>query len=281
MSVTKRFMAAAFCAAFIAVSCTSCGKKIKLDSSSSSSSSSETSASSTVSNDSSADPSELASSASDKEMNFTAPQKGETVIVMTVKGKGDIKIKLFPDLCPKGVENFIGLAKKGYYDGLTFHRVIKDFMIQGGDPKGDGTGGESMWGGSFDGGVTPNLGHFSGAVAYANSGSTATDGSQFYIVTGQKCTEDDIKSLAAQGLSFSDDAQKFYSTIGGAPWLDGGYTVFGQVFDGLDIVYDIQNVKTVNPGTNDKPVDPVTIESVKVTEYDGSAPKWYISDYKN
>ena len=114
MSVTKRFMAAAFCAAFIAVSCTSCGKEIKLDSSSSSSSSSETSASSAVSNDSSADPSELASSASDKEMNFTAPQKGETVIVMTVKGKGDIKIKLFPDLCPKGVENFIGLAKKGY-----------------------------------------------------------------------------------------------------------------------------------------------------------------------
>ena len=185
-------------------------------------------------------------------------------------------VKLFPEYAEKGVDNFLQLAESGYYDGLTFHRVIKDFMIQGGDPNGDGSGGESVWGGEFDGGTDPHLCHAAGALAYANSGGTATDGSQFYIVTGEKYTSDDFEKLAANGYKFSENAQKIYSEVGGAPWLDGSYTLFGQVFDGLDIVFDAQNVDT---DSADKPVEDLIIESVKVVDYDGRAPRWYISDY--
>lgn len=205
--------------------------------------------------------------------NFTAPQKGETVVNMKIKGYGDVKIKFFPEYAPEGVENFITHAKDGYYDGLTFHRVINDFMIQGGDPNGDGTGGESIWGDKFDGGTYYNLIHAAGAVAYANSGSTATNGSQFYIVTGNVYTDTDL----ADYTSMTPAAKKIYSTIGGTPFLDGNYTVFGQVFDGLDIIFKIQGVKTDD---SDKPNEDVIIEKVTVEEYDGSSPlRWYMSDY--
>ena len=149
-------------------------------------------------------------------------------------------------------------------------------MIQGGDPEGTGLGGESMWGGSFDGGTDPHLIHAAGAVAYANSGSTSTDGSQFYIVTGEVYTDEDFEGLASYGYRFSDNEKNVYSTYGGAPWLDGSYTVFGQVFDGLDIVFDLQNAET---DENDKPLEDIIIESVQVAEYDGSELRWKITDY--
>ena len=209
--------------------------------------------------------------------NFTAPEKGETVIIMNIKDYGEVKIKLFPEYADKGVENFVELAKSGYYDGLTFHRVIKDFMIQGGDPLGVGTGGESIWGGKFDGGTDPHLIHAAGAVAYANSGSTATDGSQFYIVTGTVSDEATMDYYEANGYSFSDQAKEIYETVGGAPWLDGDYTVFGQVYEGLDIIFKIQNVSTDT--SNNMPMESVIMESVKVGEYDGEEINWYISDY--
>ncbi len=154
-------------------------------------------------------------------------------------------------------------------------------MIQGGDPMGNGTGGESAWGGSFDGGKYYNLIHTAGAVAYANSGrkygGTATNGSQFFIVTGEIYDESGFESLAAQGYKFRDTAKEIYMTQGGAPFLDGEYTIFGQVIDGLDIVFEIQNVET-NPDNN-KPINDVIMESVTVEKYDGSELKWYLSDY--
>ena len=208
--------------------------------------------------------------------NFEAPAQGDKIITMTIKDHGDVKFRLFPEYADKGAENFIELAERGYYNGLTFHRIIKDFMIQGGDPEGTGMGGESAWGGSFDGGTDPHLIHAAGAVAYANSGSTATDGSQFYIVTGEVYSQDDLQQLSDYGYRFSENEKKVYSTAGGAPWLDGGYTVFGQVFDGLDIIFDIQNTAT---DEDDKPLEDVIIESVTVSEYDGSELRWYISDY--
>ncbi|MDE5583036.1 MAG: peptidylprolyl isomerase [Ruminococcus sp.] len=215
--------------------------------------------------------------ASVKAMNFTAPQNGDTIIIMNIKDYGEVRMRLFPEYADKGVENFIGLAEKGYYDGLTFHRVIKDFMIQGGDPNGNGTGGESIWGGKFDGGTDPHLIHTAGALAYANSGATSTDGSQFYIVTGQVCSESAIQNYIDMGYDISEDAKNIYMTAGGAPWLDGSYTVFGQVYQGLDIIFQIQNVST-DTG-NDKPMKDVIIESVKVEKYNGEELKWYISDY--
>ena len=207
--------------------------------------------------------------------NFTAPKDGDTIIIMNIKDYGEVKIRLFPEYAEKGVENFVELAKKGYYDGLTFHRVIKDFMIQGGDPEGTGMGGESVWGGKFDGGTDPHLIHAAGALAYANSGSTSTDGSQFYIVTGTVYSQSDLDSMSSS-YNFSAAQKEIYSTAGGAPWLDGSYTVFGQVIDGLDVIFRVQEVTT---GANDKPENDVIIESVKVGEYKGEAIRWYISDY--
>ena len=209
--------------------------------------------------------------------NFTTPQKGDTIVVMTIKGYGDVKIRFFPEYAEKGVENFVELAKKGYYDGLIFHRIISDIMIQGGDPLGNGTGGECIWGEKFDGGTDPNVIHAAGAVAYANSGSTATNGSQFYIVTGTVTSQEDFSLYEQYGYTFTDDQKEIYSTVGGTPHLDGSYTVFGQVYEGLDIIYALQDVAT---DQMDKPTEDVVIESMKVGEYDGEELKWFITDYK-
>lgn len=255
----RKILISVLCFSLLACSMTACGKEVELDSS-------DTQSSSAV-------------NAKDGEyLNFTAPEKGEQIVIMTIKDMGDIKIKLFPDLAPTGVKNFVELAKNGYYDELIFHRVIKDFMIQGGDPKGNGTGGAPANGITFENGdASPYLTHVSGAVAYANSGATSTNGSQFYIVTGTKYDNDTLAQMEqAYGTVYSDSFKELYNTIGGAPWLDGGYTIFGQVFDGLDIIFQIQNVST---DASDKPYDAVVIESVKVAEYDGEDLKWYISDY--
>ena len=115
-------------------------------------------------------------------MQFTDPEKGEEIAVMTVKDYGEIKFRFFPEEAPKAVENFITHVKNGYYDGVTFHRVIQDFMIQGGDPKGDGTGGESIWGEGFGVETSNNLYHFRGALCMANTGRANSNGSQFYIL---------------------------------------------------------------------------------------------------
>lgn len=166
----KRIFATALCFSFLACSMTACGKEVELKESSDSQSSS-------VSADLQAG----------EYVNFTAPEKGEQIVIMTIKDMGDIKIKLFPELAPTGVKNFVELAKQGYYDELIFHRVISNFMIQGGDPKGNGTGGSPAEGITFEAGdASPYLTHVSGAVAYANSGSTATNGSQFSILLPAK-----------------------------------------------------------------------------------------------
>ncbi|MBO5330611.1 MAG: peptidylprolyl isomerase, partial [Anaerotignum sp.] len=109
-----------------------------------------------------------------------APEEGEEIAVITTS-KGVVKMRFFPEEAPKAVENFKTLAKDGYYDGLTFHRVINDFMVQTGDPKGDGTGGESCWGEDFETEVSERLHFYRGAVAMANAGPD-TNGSQFFIV---------------------------------------------------------------------------------------------------
>ena len=262
----KKMLAAIFCMVIAATSFTSCGKD---DTGSTNSSDAQTTAAAETTEAPTVENVDIA--------NFTAPEKGDTIIEMKIKDYGTVKFRLFPEYADKGVENFVELAKKGYYDGLKFHRVIQDFMIQGGDPLGNGTGGESIWGEKFDGGTDPHLIHVSGALAYANSGGTSTDGSQFYVVTGTKYSDEDLDSLAKSGCVFSDNAKEMYKSVGGAPWLDGNYTVFGQVIDGLDVIFKIQNV-SVDP-QNSKPYRDVIMESVTVGEYDGEDIRWYISDY--
>lgn len=212
--------------------------------------------------------------------NFTAPQKGDKVVALKFEGyEGEVKIRFFPEYAEQGVTNFLGLAEDGYYDGVIFHRIISDFMIQGGDPDGTGRGGESLWGGKFDGGTSMDIIHAAGAVAYANSGSTATNGSQFYIVTGQVYEEEMF------GEGYPEDRKEIFKTAGGTPSLDGGYTVFGQVYDGLDIIYTIQDVATdTTEGSSakpqDRPIEDVVIEYMKVGEYNGEETRWFIADYK-
>ena len=147
--------------------------------------------------------------------------KKETTIVVLETNQGNIEIKLFPKVAPLAVENFVGLIKKGYYDGIIFHRVIKGFMIQGGDPTGTGRGGSSIWGKEFKNENSPNLVFDKPFIlAMANAGPN-TNGSQFFITTAK------------------------------TPWLNGGYTIFGEVTKGKDAVRKIEGTKTAR---GDRPV---------------------------
>ncbi|WMM25745.1 peptidylprolyl isomerase [Tissierella sp. MB52-C2] len=189
------------------------------------------------------------------------PQEGEEVVVISTN-LGDIKIRLFPEAAPKAVENFKTHAENGYYDGVIFHRVIKDFMIQGGDPQGTGTGGESIWGAPFEDEFDPNYHNFRGALSMANAGP-GTNGSQFFIVQSSSVDKklmDQIKELGEKA-GFSEDVINGYEELGGTPWLDFRHTVFGQVYEGMDIVDKIANEKV---GANDKPAEQITMEKVEV-----------------
>lgn len=191
----------------------------------------------------------------------TEIQENEDVVEM-VTGEGTIKIKLFPDLAPKAVENFMTHAKDGYYDGVTFHRVIEEFMIQGGDPKGDGTGGESIWGEGFGEEISNQLYHIRGALAMAKSSQPNSQGSQFYIVQNDQDMSD--------GRAIQMYPQKIIDAYknGGTPNLDFNYTVFGQVIDGMDVVDKIAQAETTASATGEDstPVDPVKIEKITIIQ---------------
>ena len=186
------------------------------------------------------------------------PTENDTTAIIKTN-MGEIKIKLFPQLAPKTVENFTTHAKNGYYDGLIFHRVIKDFMIQGGDPTGTGCGGESIWGRSFEDEFTGELHNLRGALSMANAGPN-TNGSQFFIVQANNCPEDFIMQMKQiDEKVFPNECVEAYEEIGGTPWLDFRHTVFGQVYDGMDVVDAIANVATK---AQDKPVSDVIIETI-------------------
>jgi peptidyl-prolyl cis-trans isomerase B (cyclophilin B) len=170
---------------------------------------------------------------------------------------GTIKIKLFPELAPKAVENFIKHSETGYFDGLIFHRVIKDFMIQGGDPQGTGMGGESIYGQPFEDEFSDKLFNLRGALSMANSGPN-TNGSQFFIVQNTTMDPSMIEQMKQAG--YPEEVVEAYGN-GGTPWLDRAHTVFGQVIEGIDVVDSIANVATE---AGDKPAEDVVIKSMKV-----------------
>ncbi|MGQ9642268.1 MAG: peptidylprolyl isomerase [Ignavibacterium sp.] len=153
---------------------------------------------------------------------------------------GTIELELFADKTPKTVENFVGLANKGYYNGVIFHRVIDNFMIQGGDPTGTGRGGQSLWGGKFEDEFVPELKHDSeGILSMANAGPN-TNGSQFFI------------------------------TLVPTPWLDGRHTVFGKVIKGMDVVKAIGKVPR---NQQDRPLKDVVMEKVTIEKRPKQTPK--------
>lgn len=154
-----------------------------------------------------------------KEDQLTAVEQEEEAVHATEEAiihtsMGDIRIRLFPNECPRTVENFSTHARRGYYNGLTFHRVIKSFMIQTGDPTGKGTGGQSIWGADFEDEFHPRLRHDKPfKVSMANAGPNS-NGSQFFI------------------------------TVCPAEWLDGKNTIFGEVTEGMNVVQKINQVPT-------------------------------------
>ncbi|MBW1621363.1 peptidylprolyl isomerase [Lactiplantibacillus plantarum] len=172
---------------------------------------------------------------------------------------GDIKVQLFPKQAPKSVENFVGLAQKGYYDGIIFHRVIPDFMIQGGDSTGTGMGGESLWGKPFEDEFSQEVFNLRGALSMANAGPN-TNGSQFFIV--QKPQLDAGMSDQMKQAGYLEEIVTAYGN-GGTPWLDFRHTVFGAVSDGMDIVDKIAATET---GMQDKPVKDVVIETITIED---------------
>ena len=195
---------------------------------------------------------------------MSLPEKGQTVACLHTS-MGDISVKFFPEQAPKSVENFLTHAKNGYYNGIIFHRVIPDFMIQGGDPLGNGTGGESIWGGTFEDEYSAELHNFRGALSMANCGrNTGTNGSQFFIVQARQADSRAVAYARQSGVPLSEEAERDYMTYGGTPWLDFSHTVFGQVYDGMDVVDAIAHVRCDH---NDRPASDVVIRSVDVFEY--------------
>lgn len=169
------------------------------------------------------------------EMNdeVRTPPKELPIATIVIKNYGTIEAELYPHIAPNTVNNFISLANSGFYDGLTFHRIIKDFMIQGGDPNGNGSGGPGY---SIKGEFTKNkfkndLKHTEGVLSMARSQNKNSGGSQFFIMTKD------------------------------STHLDGQYAAFGKIIKGIDIVHEIENTKT---GNNDKPEKDIVIESIKV-----------------
>lgn len=155
------------------------------------------------------------------------------IATIEVKGMGTIKAELYPEIAPNTVNNFIDLSNKGFYDGLTFHRVIQDFMIQGGCPEGTGMGdpGYAIKGEFANNGFQNELKHTEGVLSMARSGQPDSAGSQFFIMTET------------------------------ASHLDGDYAAFGKVIEGMDVIDKIEAVET---GANDSPVKTVEIKSIKV-----------------
>ena len=199
----------------------------------------------------------------EKELHF--PQVDiETVEgpIATIKtNHGDMRIKLFPDHAPKTVANFIALSKDGYYDGVIFHRIIKDFMIQGGDPTGTGMGGESIYGDSFEDEFSEELYNIRGALSMANAGPN-TNGSQFFIVQNQHLPYSK-KEIARGG--WPEPIAEIYAEQGGTPHLDRRHTVFGQLAD--EASYEVLDaIAGVETGAMDKPVEDVVIETIEIED---------------
>ncbi|MCO5248090.1 MAG: peptidylprolyl isomerase [Chitinophagales bacterium] len=195
----------------------------------------------------------------------------ETMVIISTP-YGDMKVKLYNET-PQHRDNFIKLVKEGYYDGLLFHRVIRDFMIQGGDPNSKnavtgqplGSGGPGY---TVPAEFNPDLIHKKGALAAARTGDQinpqrASSGSQFYIVQGKPMTEAELDYLSSRtGVQYTPEQEAEYTTVGGTPFLDMQYTVFGEVVEGLDVIDKIAAVQTT-PG--DRPIKDVTF-TIKVVE---------------
>ncbi|MFV0413040.1 MAG: peptidylprolyl isomerase [Oscillospiraceae bacterium] len=198
------------------------------------------------------------------EAQFAAPAEGDLVAVIETS-KGTIAAKLFPGYAPQAVKNFTLLAQRQTYNGTSFHRVIQDFIIQGGDPTGSGTGGESAWGVPFPNEISDKLHHYSGALCMASAtGEAGQNQSQFYIVATPQNSVPEAAQQALAAAGVREAVVSAYAEAGGAPYLDNTATVFGQVYLGMDVVDAICASST---NANQSPKTTIEILSVAVQAY--------------
>lgn len=192
------------------------------------------------------------------------PKQGEEIVVIKTN-LGQIKIRLFDEAAPKAVKNFKSHIKNNYYDGIIFHRVIEDFMIQTGDPDGSGSGGSSIWNKPFEDEFHMDYRNIRGALSMANSGPN-TNGSQFFIVQKTSVEDDIIKQMRelSDKQGYPEEVVDAYEKHGGTFWLDRKHTVFGQVFEGMDVV---DKIATVEADAKDKPLEDVVMQKVQLLIY--------------
>lgn len=245
----------------------------------------------------------------DGNVKDVTPKSGDLVATIEIEGYGTMKAVLFPEAAPVGVENFQKLCDAGYYDGLKIHRVMKGFMMQGGSANGDGTGGEALVnGGKFSIETAQNARHFYGALSYANAG-VDNNTTQFFIINNKTPVTLDTSNLdAAQQqinsdleylkeyekefdpavldmhlnevkssqytLDFTkyatDEIKARYAEKGGYPWLDGGYTVFGQVYEGFDVIDAVADAEVVTNagGEKSEPKEDIIIKTITVSTFE-------------
>lgn len=201
---------------------------------------------------------------SSDELQFTTPQDGDPIAIFKTS-MGEIRAVLYPDVAPMAVENFEGLAQQGYYDGLTFHRVVYNFVIQSGDKTGTGLSGSTIWHNNpYPVERSDKLHHYSGALCMAHSSDDeSTCLSQYYFVQSSPTLSKDLKS-ALESSGFRQEVIDAYKAVGGLPYLDNQYTVFGQVYRGMETVDAIGAADTDKDG---KPTEDITVDSVTIGSY--------------
>lgn len=199
------------------------------------------------------------------EKQMAMPKAGDTIAIFHIKNYGDIKVKFFEDVAPKAVENFVTHAKNGYYNGVIFHRVIDEFMIQGGDPQGTGTGGESIWGKDFAEELSEELVPYRGTLCMASRGlqNSPSLGSQFFITQAHY---DEQTAGYMKSYNYPTELLEQYKNYGGYLSLYQQYTIFGQVYEGMEVVDKIAAVETNKE--DDKPLEDVVIENIEVSVFE-------------
>lgn len=203
----------------------------------------------------------------EEENQFSKPRQGDTIAEIFVRGYGIIYVKLFPEIAPKAVENFTTHAKDGYYDGVLFYRIIRDSMLESGDPTGTGSGGESIWGEGFKDEFNSSFQPYHGALCMANTGPD-TNGSRFFLIQATQTYNDTLLDQLEQKyqVEYDDGVRRIYQRVGGAPWFYHLNTVFGQVYKGYDVMNDIA---VVNKKDEEKgiPAEEVIIDTIKIKAY--------------
>lgn len=198
------------------------------------------------------------------ELQFQTPADGTPTAILTTS-KGVIKMVLYEEYAPQAVQNFIGLVNQGYYNGLSFHRIVTDFIVQTGDASGTGTGGATIWNNTpYPVEISDQLHHYSGAVSMAHAGDSDENMSQFFIVATPSDSVDKDFADKLTELGVRSEVVQTYRDGGGAPYLDNLNTVFGQIYSGMDVVDAICSVPVSDDGT---PSEDVILESVTIGSY--------------